>query len=443
MKIILTGFMGAGKTTVARFLAKKTKFSPLEIDDEIVKKSGESSVFKIFEKHGESRFRELELQICQELEDTSKIIISTGGGIGIDEEKMNFLIQNTGIVFFLKTKFDTIKQRIGNDANRPLFRDEKKVQKLFAEREKKYSKFADFEISTDKKSPELIADEIFQKIEKLKVCLVIGDPIRHSLSPTFHNSAFKATSIPNFVFKTQKLKNENLDLFFKNIPPNTQGISVTIPHKVNVLQFCDEVPSSVQKIGACNTIFFKNNKICAENTDSNGVTFPILKRVPDLKNKKIAILGAGGVARAAIYEMKNLGAIISIFSRNLGSAKKLANEFNTHFGLLSELEKIKKNEIIINATPCGMAGKLKQTSAVPDTVFHKNQIVFDLVYTPVQTKFLLDAEKKGAKTISGIEMFVHQAAQQFKIYTKKSLSLDFCEKFIQKLIKKNSPKFKN
>ncbi len=435
MKIILIGFMGAGKTTVARFLSNKLKFSQIEIDDEIVKKSDEKSVSDIFKKHGETKFRELELEVCRDLEFVSNIVISTGGGVGIDERKMDLLTQDTGIVFFLKTELSTVKKRIGNDKNRPLFADIKKVEALFEKRKKQYAKFSDFEISTDEKLPEEVANEIVEKLENLKLCLVIGDPIRHSLSPAFHNTGFKSMGISDFVFKTQRIETENLSKFFQNIPQNVRGISVTIPHKIEVLKFCDETSVAVKKIGAANTIFFKNGKIYAENTDARGAIDPILKRVSDLKNKRFSVLGAGGAARAIVYEAKELGANVAIFTRNIESAKKLAVEFKADFGTLSETEKISKSDIIVNATPCGMTGKFEEISAVPFSVFQPNQVVFDSVYTLVETKFLREAREAGAQTISGIEMFTGQAMKQFEIYTGQKLLSNFCENFIKKFIK--------
>jgi len=437
MKIILTGFMGAGKTTVAGFLAKELKFSQVEIDDEIVKKSGEKSVSEIFQNHGEEKFRELEFEICKELQCSSKTVISTGGGVGIDESKMDFLTQNTGIVFFLKTEFETAQKRIGNNKNRPLFADSERAKNLFEQREKRYGEFSDFKIETDGKSPREVTNEIISQLEKMKLCLVIGDPISHSLSPKFHNSGFRALGFSDFVFKTQQVEPENLATFFKNLSENICGISVTIPHKTDVLKFCDTISSSVKKIGAANTIFFKNKKAYAENTDIDGVIAPILKRIPDLKNKRLAVLGAGGVARAVICGAQDLGAEVFVFARDPLSAKKLAAEFQSKFGTLSEVEKIAKADIIVNATPCGMKGEFENISAVPSSAFHPKQVVFDLVYTPVETVFFREAKEAGAQTIPGIEMFVSQAAKQFEIYTGEKLPLDFCEDFIQKLIVEN------
>ncbi len=435
MKIILTGFMGAGKTTVSHFLAKKLNFSQIELDNEIIKNSNESSVPEIFTKHGEAEFRKLELENCSQLEQVSKAVISTGGGIGIDEEKIKILTQNTGIIFFLQTEFETVKKRIGTDQNRPLFADEKKARNLFLNRQTQYKKLADFKISTDNKAPEEVADEIFSILKRMKLCLVIGNPIKHSLSPKFHNEAFEFMGLSDFVFKTEQVKNKDLPTFFENLPKNIPGISVTIPHKTEILKFCDQPSLAVQKIGAANTIFFKNNKIWAENTDAQGIINPILKRISSLKNKRVAVLGAGGVARAAVCAVSELNAKVGIFARNPKLAELLAKKFNSSFGSLSEITEITKYEIIINATPCGMTGPLENTSAVPSSVFNKNQIVFDLVYTPIETQFLRDAKKTGAIIIPGIEMFIYQAAEQFEIYTGKKLSLDFCEDFIQKSIK--------
>ncbi|MBD3245031.1 MAG: shikimate dehydrogenase [Candidatus Moranbacteria bacterium] len=254
---------------------------------------------------------------------------------------------------------------------------------------------------------------------KTKICMIIGDPVDHSLSPLMHNSAYKALGIDNkFVFLGSNVKSQNLEKVMKALKfINFRGITCTIPHKENVMRFLDHVDPIAQKIGAVNTIVIKNNKYYGYNTDWIGTVEP-LKKLTSLKNKKTALLGAGGAARAMIFGLTKEGADLKIFNRTFDKAKKLANEFNCKAGPLKEIEEVKNFDIIINSTSIGMKPD-SDRSLVDKKCLNKNQIVFDAVYSPLKTKLIKNAESKGAKTIYGIEMLLYQGFAQFEYYTAK------------------------
>lgn len=161
MKFILIGFMGSGKTTVAKSLGVKLNLKVIEMDDLIVKKSGKS-INQIFKEDGEVYFRELEIKVAKNLAKKDKYIISTGGGVVMNQINIDNLKKN-GKIIFLKTSFLEIKKRLNNIQNRPLFKDKKAAKKLFIFRQKLYEKYADLIVSTDGKSVEKITYEIISQ----------------------------------------------------------------------------------------------------------------------------------------------------------------------------------------------------------------------------------------------------------------------------------------
>ncbi len=254
---------------------------------------------------------------------------------------------------------------------------------------------------------------------KTKICLVIGDPIEHSLSPLLHNTGYKVLGIEDeFVFLGARVKLKDLKWAIKAIRiMGIRGVSCTMPHKVKVMKYLDEIDKVAKEIGAVNTIVNENGILKGYNTDWLGGLKPIKKRTK-IKGKKIGIIGAGGAARAIVYGLKKEGGKIKIFNKDKNEAKKLAKKFNLEYSDFSNLMELKDFDIIINATPLGMP-PYQNISPVPKEVFSKKQIVMDVIYSPLKTKMLKEAEKKGAKIVSGIEMFLEQGVAQFEYYTKR------------------------
>lgn len=151
MKIILIGFMGAGKTSVAQLLSKKINLPYVEMDDLILKKSKKTTINKIFEKDGELRFRELEIAVSKDLANRENLIVSTGGGVVMNKINLDYL-KKEGKICYLKTSFLKIRQRLEGDCSRPLFKDKKQAKKLFKFRQPLYEKYADIIIETNSKS---------------------------------------------------------------------------------------------------------------------------------------------------------------------------------------------------------------------------------------------------------------------------------------------------
>ena len=159
-KAALIGFMGSGKSSVAPLLATALGYSLVDVDSEIVARSGLCSIPEIFSAHGEHFFRDLEAAVAESVANTSSVVISTGGGIIGRPTNIAHLKQNDGLIVFLRTRFETITTRISDFASRPLFRDINRARSLFAERQPLYCEYADQIVDTDGKSPQQVCDEI-------------------------------------------------------------------------------------------------------------------------------------------------------------------------------------------------------------------------------------------------------------------------------------------
>ncbi|HSW96738.1 MAG TPA: shikimate kinase [Candidatus Saccharimonadales bacterium] len=160
MKIVLIGFMGSGKTEVGKTLAKKLAKTYREMDLLLLKKSEEESINDIFEKSGEIRFRELEIEVAKDLQDEIDTIIATGGGVVMNKIIIDYLRQNNGILIYLRTSFDHICERLQGDMTRPLFKDKVKAKELYSFREPLYKHYADIIIDTENKTVDSIVDEL-------------------------------------------------------------------------------------------------------------------------------------------------------------------------------------------------------------------------------------------------------------------------------------------
>ncbi len=257
--------------------------------------------------------------------------------------------------------------------------------------------------------------------------MVIGDPIKHSLSPKMHNAGYKFLGIDDeFFFSSAKIPKDKVKDFIEAMRlVGFRGVSCTIPNKVEVMKYLDEIDEIAQKIGAVNTIVNDNGVLKGYNTDWLGIVIPLEKILGSggIKGKNVALIGAGGASRAVAFGLKEKGAEVTIYNRTLEKAEKLAKELKVKFASLSKIENVKNADIIINSTPLGM-GKYIDETPVPKEFLHKNQICFDIVYSPEETKFLTDALSKGATIIKGKEMLVYQGLEQFKLYTGKTLPFE-------------------
>jgi len=257
---------------------------------------------------------------------------------------------------------------------------------------------------------------------------VIGDPIEHSLSPQMHNAAFKKLGL-NCIYLpfrvTQRdLKSAALGMRALNI----RGFNVTTPHKTAIVKFLDELDKTAQEVGAVNTILNDEGRLIGYNTDGLGAVRALEEQNEDPSDKRIVLIGAGGAATAIAFTLARRARSIFILNRTQHKAVKLAKDIKRKLmkkvsaGSLTRdllLETLRDADILINATSIGMYPKSKQTVATRK-ILHSGMVVFDIVYDPVKTLLLSEAEAAGAKTIPGVGMLVHQGAEAFKIWTNHS-----------------------
>src|SRR5271165_5611085 len=248
---------------------------------------------------------------------------------------------------------------------------------------------------------------------------VVGDPIAHSLSPMIMNAAFRRENV-NAVFLALHAKTlKDLLNCVREIP--IHGISVTMPYKEAILSHLDNTDAHTTKIGACNTVVrAQDGKLYGFNTDASGIVRPLERRLNTLEGARILVIGAGGAARAAVFGLKERGSEVYILNRTAAPAKKLAHQAHARLIKRPDLKKL-AFDVIINATPVGM-GNGKETPLQDKEI--NARYVFDMVYDPPETRFLKLAKERGAQIIPGIEMFAHQAARQFEIWTGKPAPWD-------------------
>jgi 3-dehydroquinate dehydratase/shikimate dehydrogenase len=248
-----------------------------------------------------------------------------------------------------------------------------------------------------------------------RIFAVIADPVRHSISPAVHNRAFQSKRcdcvyVPLLVHGAQL---KDLIVMAESLP--LSGFSVTIPHKQRIIRYLDVVDPLARRVGAVNTVWRKAGKWRGTNTDPLGVTVPLSKKLR-LAKSSILIVGNGGAARGAAFALVDAGAKVSLVGRNPDRVRALAKAAGAE-PLMKDHLKTKHFDAIVHATPIGMYPHIDQ-SYFEDEI--PGDIVFDMVYNPIETKLTKLAAQQGKTVIPGIEMFIEQAVQQFEIWTSET-----------------------
>ena len=247
---------------------------------------------------------------------------------------------------------------------------------------------------------------------------VAGDPVTHSLSPVIMNAALRRENVNGVYLALHAKTLKDLMACVRDIP--IHGLSITMPYKEAILKHLDNTDSHTTKIGACNTVVrAQDGKLYGFNTDTAGVVRPLEQRLP-LDKAKVLVLGAGGAARAAVFGLKERGAEVWILNRTAGPAKKLARRARARSIKRVDLKKL-TFDVIINATPVGM-GNGRESPLNENEI--NTRYLFDMIYDPPETRLMKMARERGAQVIPGVEMFVHQAARQFEIWTGKPAPWD-------------------
>jgi shikimate dehydrogenase len=271
---------------------------------------------------------------------------------------------------------------------------------------------------------------------KTDVYAILGNPVFHSMSPLIHNSAFKALGLNScyVAFNAADLKNAVKGIKALGI----KGASVTIPHKIEVIKYLDEVDYLAKNIGAVNTIINKDGRLYGTNSDGEGAYKAIIDAEINLSGKKVLIIGSGGASRAVSFTLaskENLSSLV-ILGRDINQASLLCDDIkkatscNSIAADIGSIEKhIDDTALIINCSPVGMHPNVNE-SPVDKKHLKKCSAIFDIVYNPVKTLFLMDAAKAGLITIEGTKMFLNQAIIQFELWTGKKAPYDVMEKVL-------------
>jgi 3-dehydroquinate dehydratase/shikimate dehydrogenase len=266
---------------------------------------------------------------------------------------------------------------------------------------------------------------------------VAGDPVSHSLSPAIMNAALRRENVNGVYLALHAKTLKDLLACVRDIP--IHGLSITMPYKQSIIEHLDNTDSHTTKIGACNTVVrAQDGKLYGFNTDTAGVVRPLEQRI-SIEQSKILVLGAGGAARAAVFGLKERGAEVYILNRSAPPAQKLARQAKAKSLKRADLKKM-TFDVIINATPVGM-GNTRESPLNEAEINAK--YVFDMIYEPEETKLLKLAKARGAQVVPGIEMFVHQAARQFEIWTGKPAPWDEMLRVVNLTVSQRAAKNEN
>lgn len=242
---------------------------------------------------------------------------------------------------------------------------------------------------------------------------VIGNPVAHSLSPLMMNAVFTSQDIAAvyLAFQVDSLPDE-LDTFARM---GFSGLSVTLPHKEAAYRLAQELDETAQTIAAVNTLRWNGSHWAGRNTDWLGAN-RALQQVTSLHHQRIAVIGAGGVARAVVYGLKRAGANVTIFNRSIDRGTALASAFGCDFLPLEKLNQGDRGQafdIVVQGTSLGLKGGPTAT-IVAESFFHPEMVVMDTVYRPLWTPFLRGARRAGCTVVTGMEMLVHQGVAQLE-----------------------------
>lgn len=278
-----------------------------------------------------------------------------------------------------------------------------------------------------------------------KTCAVIGNPVAHSLSPIMHNAAYQELGL-DFVYLAFRVRDVKSALKGMKALDNFRGMSITIPHKMEAMKYVDQVAGPDRMIGSINTVINENGTLHGIGTDGPGALKALVEADVEIDGRNILMLGSGGAARAIAFTIiKNkrpdrlaLLDIDGAMLKGLSGDLKSATNIRIEPGLLdhrSLAEAMTIADVIVHCTPIGMHPN-EDTSLIPVEFFQPRQVIFDIVYTPLKTKLLMEAGSMGLKVISGVDMFINQAVLQFKHFTGVDAPIEVMRQVVMEHLKK-------
>ena len=248
---------------------------------------------------------------------------------------------------------------------------------------------------------------------------VLGYPLGHSLSPLMQKAALRRAGVNGLYLPLSSQRPEPVVEAAESLP--LHGFSVTIPHKSAILPLLHNIDDLARKVGAVNTVVRSQGRLYGYNTDVTGIVIP-LSALISLRKARVLVLGAGGAARAAVFGLAAQGATVSLFNRTKSHGKKLAEAAGAE--LIARRTDLRKRDfdVILNATPVGQYPNVDASPLEPQEI--RARILFDLVYNPMETALVRMARQAGLRIIPGVEMFIHQGARQFELWTAKPAPVD-------------------
>ena len=275
---------------------------------------------------------------------------------------------------------------------------------------------------------------------RTRVLGVFGYPVGHSLSPAMHNAALAAAGL-DYVYVPFEVEPERLGEAAQAIRAlGIVGINVTIPHKEAIIEYMDEVSEEARLIGSVNTIHNHEGRLKGYSTDGEGFLESLRSEGFGPEGKRAVVLGAGGSAKAAVYAMAKSGVRVTVANRTPERGAALAEQINAILSRdsvdalpLTESEglqrRIREADLLVNCTSVGMSPNTGDTPC-PKEMLHPRLLVYDLVYNPVRTRLLSEAEEVGARSMNGVKMLVHQGAESFRIWLHRDPPLDTMEQIV-------------
>ena len=266
-----------------------------------------------------------------------------------------------------------------------------------------------------------------------KIIGILGHPIKHSYSPFMHNLAFDLSDL-DYVYLPFDVPSESLKDAIKGlIALNIRGFNITLPHKERIAPFLNVISEEASIIGAVNTVVNENGKLHGYNTDVNGVYESLVPFKDEITNGNVTIIGAGGAARSVIYtiirhfkceriNIINRTEQVAESMKEYFTAKMMYNGIKAYELFPPDLVPVlQDSKLIINTTSIGMFPEIDDSPTTIKESFHKDQIVFDIVYNPIKTKLLTLAESQGARIVNGLNMFVEQGAKSYELWTNQEM----------------------
>lgn len=272
-----------------------------------------------------------------------------------------------------------------------------------------------------------------------QICAVIGNPVAHSLSPAIHNAAIAQLGL-DFVYVAFRVEDVRNALAGMRALENFRGMSITIPHKIDAMKYVDEIAATDLSIGSINTVINDHGRLTGLGTDGPGALKALRDAGVKVQGKSILMLGSGGAARAISFTLAqnadpkgiSLLDVEGPLLRQLASDLKSKTPVPIRYEVMTDAslaENMKTADIVVHCTPVGMHPK-ENVSLIPPDLFHKGQVVFDIVYTPLETKLLKDARSRGLQVVSGVDMFINQAVLQFEQFTGEKAPIEVMRRVV-------------